>query len=59
MITKDLILSIISEEKEKFGEYSRLCAHYQIQPDPLALAKHQAKMDTLSFLLKESGSLKI
>jgi hypothetical protein len=58
MLTKDLIFSLISEEKEKFAEYSRLCAHYQIQADTIALAKHQAKIELLNFLLKESGSLK-
>jgi hypothetical protein len=53
MTPKELLLSLISEEKELFGEYSQLCAQYQIQPDPIALAKHQAILETLQKLLQE------
>ena len=53
MTPKELLLSLISEEKERFGEYSQLCAHYQVQPDPIVLARHQAKLEILRQLLQE------
>jgi hypothetical protein len=58
MTPKELLLSLISEEKELFGEYSQLCARYQIQPDPIAIAKHQAKLEILQRLLQEKIIIK-
>lgn len=58
MTPKELLLSLISEEKERFGEYSQLCAHYQTQPDPIVLAKHQAKLEILQHLLREKIIIK-
>jgi hypothetical protein len=58
MITKELLLSLISEEKENFSKYSQLCANYQIQTDPLATARHRGKLEILERLLKEKPSLK-
>ena len=31
MITREILLNLISDEKEKFSRYSQLCAQYQIQ----------------------------
>lgn len=53
MTPKELLLSLISEEKERFGEYSQLCALYQIPPDPIAIARHQGKLEVLQQLLRE------
>jgi hypothetical protein len=40
-------------EKENFSKYSQLCATYQIQPDPIATARHLGKMEVLQTLLKK------
>jgi len=53
MTPKELLLSLITEERERFGKYSQLCAQYQIQPDPIALARHQATLEILQKLLQE------
>jgi hypothetical protein len=53
MTPKEMILNLITEEKEKFGEYSQLCAQYQIKPDPLAMARHLGILETLQALLME------
>jgi hypothetical protein len=59
MTPKEFLLSLISEEKERFGEYTQLCAIYQIQPDPIAMAKHQAKLEILQTLLQEKIIIKV
>lgn len=53
MTPKELLLSLISEEKERFGQYSQLCALYLIPPDPLVIARHQGKLEVLQCLLTE------
>ena len=58
MTPKEYLLSLISEEKERFGEYSQLCAHYQIPADPIALARHQATLEILQKLLQEKIIIK-
>ena len=52
MITKDKVLDLISEEKEKQNSYLQLCAHYKVSPDPLILAKHSSKMEILELIIK-------
>ena len=52
MITKEILLHIIAEEKENFGRYSQACTQYQVQLDPLAMAKHHGKMEILQKLLQ-------
>lgn len=52
MLTKEVLLSLISEEKENFGKYSQLCATYQVQPDQLATARHQGRVEILQRLLQ-------
>jgi hypothetical protein len=59
MTPKEYLLFLISEEKERFGGYSQLCAHYQIQPDPIALARHQATVEILRKLLRDKIITKI
>jgi hypothetical protein len=58
MLAKELLLAWISEEKESFGKYSQLCALYQIQPDPLAIARHQGRLEILQRLLQEKTFIK-
>jgi hypothetical protein len=53
MSPKELLLSLIAEEKERFGEYSQLCAQYQVEPDPLVMARSLGMMETLQKLLRE------
>ena len=50
---KELLLALISEEKENFGKYTQLCALYQIQPDQMAIARHQGRLEILQKLLQE------
>ena len=52
MLIKEVLLSLISEEKENFGKYSQLCAAYQIQPDQLAIARHQGRVESLQHMLQ-------
>ena len=59
MTPKEKLLSLISEEKEQFGEYSQLCAIYQVKPDPIVVARHQAKLEVLETLLQEKIITKI
>ena len=58
MTPKEFLLSLISEEKERFGRYSQLCALYQVQIDPLAQARHQGKLEVLQKLLGEKIIIK-
>lgn len=61
MLIKEALLTLISEEKEFFGKYSQQCAVYQIQPDPLAVARHQGKLEILQRLIQmdKSGTFTI
>lgn len=59
MTPKEKLLSLISEEKEQFGEYLQLCAIYQVKPDPIVVARHQAKLEVLETLLQEKIITKI
>src|ERR1700722_10978859 len=58
MITRDVLLSFISEEKDKYSEYSQKCANYQVQPDPLVTARYQGRLDILGKLLQEKTATK-
>jgi len=59
MTPKEVLLALISEEKENFGKYTQSCAQYQIQPDPLAVARHQGKLEILQRLLLDKVMIKI
>jgi hypothetical protein len=50
---KEVLLALISEEKESFGKYTQLCAQYQVQPDPIVIARHQGKVEILQKLLQD------
>lgn len=52
MITKEKILTLITEEKELYNKYSELCAHYKISPDKLVVAKHSSIVETLEMMIK-------
>ncbi len=58
-ITKELLISIALEEKERFSQYSQLCAQYQTPTDPMILARYHGKMEILQKLLQENYNLKI
>ena len=53
MTPKELLLFLMTEERERFGRYSQLCAQYQVQPDPIALARHQMTLEILQKLSQE------
>ena len=53
MTPKELLLFLMTEERERFGRYSQLCAQYQVQPDPIALARHQTTLEILQKLSQE------
>jgi len=50
-VSKQDILELISFEKETYGQYMQLCAHYQIDPDPRAISFYRGKMKILTSLL--------
>ena len=49
------LLAQITEYKDQFAKYSQLCANYGISPDPIAIAKHQARLTLLQSLLSEKA----
>jgi len=55
MVTRELILDLIAEEKSEFAEYTKQCNHYQVQIDPLAVARKDGRIEILQRLLKESN----
>jgi hypothetical protein len=57
-ISRDQILSLISEEKERFAKYSELCSQYQVPPDPVAAANKDGKLEILQLLLKDASIFK-
>ena len=59
MITKENLLTLISEEKNVFAQYSQSCAQYQIDLDPLAEARHRGRLEALQALLQEKRAIKI
>lgn len=52
MLSKQIILDLIVEEKEKYSSYIQLCALYKIDPNIIATAKCSTKVETLENLLK-------
>ena len=58
MTAKEVLLAFISEEKENFAKYTQSCAQYQIQPDPIAIARYQGKLEILQKLLSEKIIIK-
>ncbi len=57
-ITREQILTLISEEKERFARYSELCSQYQVPPDPVAVANKDGKLEILQRLLKDANTSK-
>jgi hypothetical protein len=51
LLLKEDILTLIAEEKDQFNQYIQLCAHYNIQIDPIAAAMSKATVGTLNQLL--------
>lgn len=47
----EMLISQIADESENYKQYKQLCTHYQIQQDPIALAKHLATLHTLRTIL--------
>jgi len=52
MLSKDNILDLISDEKNKYSLYLQSCTYYKIDPDPLATVKCSAKIEVLEHILK-------
>lgn len=52
MISKDYILDMISDEKNKYSIYMQACTYYKIDPDPFATVKCSAKIEILEHILK-------
>lgn len=52
--SKDDLMDLLAAEKEAFALYERLCARYQIPPDPTAIAVSQAKIQLLEQLMTEN-----
>lgn len=52
MLSKQQILDLIAEEKNKYSSYLQLCSYYKIEPDPVAIIKCSTKVETLEFMLK-------
>ncbi len=52
MLSKQHILDLIAEEKERYSAYTQLCAFYKIEPNSLATVKCLAKIETMEHMLK-------
>lgn len=52
MLSKQQILDLITEEKNKYSSYLQFCAYYKIEPDPMVTVKCSTKVETLDFILK-------
>lgn len=52
MITKQYLLELITEERDKYNTYLTICANYYVKPDPIISAKCMTKIETLESLLK-------
>lgn len=52
MLSKQHILDLIIEEKEKYSAYVQLCTYYKIDPNPIAMVKCSVKIETLEHILK-------
>jgi len=50
--SKEDLLSLLTEEKERLALYTRLCHQYQIEPHPIAQATSQAKIQLLTELVE-------
>lgn len=51
-ISKQQILDLLTDEKNRHASYIQLCAYYKVEPDPLVLAKCLSKTETLEHILK-------
>jgi hypothetical protein len=58
MLAKEALMVLISEEKDNFSRYSQLCTTYQVQTDPLVMARHQGRLEILQRLLREKPTTK-
>lgn len=50
-VSRSIIMSLLTEEKERYSSYLQLCAHYQVNPDTMVTAASKAKIETLEQLL--------
>jgi hypothetical protein len=50
-LSRDLIMHLLSEERESIASYHRACVRYQIDPDPLAQAVSNERIRLLSQIL--------
>ena len=52
MITKEKLLNLISEEKDRFSKYSQICTHYNAEIDQYIYAKYISRVETLEQIVK-------
>ena len=50
-IPREYLLELIAEEKDQYNSYLQLCRYYQINPDRLATASFQARINLLEKVL--------
>ena len=55
MIEKNDILQLITEEKDIYSRYLSICKIYNVQPDTIAVAKHEAILECLNKILNNLG----
>ena len=48
---EQLLLALHAEEKEIFAEYTVACQKMKVKPDPLAVARYEAKIEILNSLI--------
>jgi len=52
MLSKQNILDLIADEREKYSSYLQLCTYYKINPDSIVTIKCSVKIETLEHMLK-------
>lgn len=52
MITKEILLKAISEEKDKYNKYIQLCNFYDINPSEIAEIKCNTRVEVFEFIIK-------
>lgn len=51
-LSKEDLMDLISEEKNKYSLYLSLCAYYKIEPGQVANTKCSSKTEVLEAILK-------
>lgn len=51
MLSRDDLLNLISDEKNKYSSYLQLCQYFKVKADPLVTLRHQSQIETLEMVL--------